>query len=57
MIVDYVSKWVEVIPTTTDDAKWLYSSLGSTFLLELACSKLSLVISARPLPIGLLMLY
>ena len=43
LAVDYVSKWVEAIPTRTNDHKVVLKFLNNTFLLALECLAQSLV--------------
>jgi len=57
LVVDYISKWVEAIPIGQMRLRWLSNSLGKTFLLDLACHELSLVIRVSTLLIDHLMLY
>ena len=56
LVVDYVSKWVEAIPTRTNDAKMVVKFLSKNILLDLTCHGLSLMIRV-PTLIGHLMLY
>ena len=57
LAMDYVSKWVDAIPTRTNDAKVVVKFVGRTYLLDLVCPKLSLVIRVFTLLIDLLMPY
>jgi len=41
LAMDYVSKWVEAIPTRKNDAKLVVKFLRKAYLLDLACPVLS----------------
>ena len=57
LAVNYVSKWVEAIPTMTNAAKVVVKFLRENILLDLACPELSLVTRVPSLPVDHLMLY
>ena len=57
LAVEYVSKWLEAIPSRTNEAKVAVKFLRESILLDLVCPVLSLVIRAPILIIDLLMPY
>jgi len=57
LAVDYVSKWVEAIPSRTNEAKVVVKFLRENIFAQLVCPELSLVIKAPISMIDLLMPY